>query len=116
MRNFVYKHGKIAYFDYVNLDWFNKFLLDNALKMLRHSHRMRYLYKVEKKRVSEPAFWLVSDGDFMNFVKLFKDRKIAELWRLLVVEYALFRLTVDIDDSNEDAFFRLTESLDISDG
>lgn len=34
IQNFVYEHSKIEYLDYVNLKWFNRFQLGNALKML----------------------------------------------------------------------------------
>lgn len=53
MRNFVYEYEKISYIDYFDLDFFNIFLLDNAMKMLEYSGRIRYSYKIEKKRLSE---------------------------------------------------------------
>lgn len=82
----MYEHGKVAYLDYVNPDYFNKFLLDNALKMLGYVERMRYLYKVEKRRFNEASFWLVRDSDFMNVVKLLGRKRIVELWCLPVVD------------------------------
>lgn len=39
---------------------------------------MRYLYNVEKKRLSEALFSLVSDTDFMNLEKLLGDKRIVE--------------------------------------
>lgn len=86
MQNFVYQHNEIAYLDYVSLDWFNKFLLDNALKILRYSKKMMHLYKVEKMRLSEASFWLVRDVDFMNIVKMLGEKRIAELRCLSVVK------------------------------
>ncbi|XP_022876108.1 uncharacterized protein LOC111394492 [Olea europaea var. sylvestris] len=86
MRNFVYEHGKISYIDYIDPDFFNRFLLDNAVKMLGYSDRIRYLYKMEKKRMSEGSFWLVKDSDFINLVKWLGDNRTAELYCLPVVE------------------------------
>ncbi|XP_022857352.1 uncharacterized protein LOC111378391 [Olea europaea var. sylvestris] len=86
MRNFVYEHGKISYIDYIDLDFFNRFLLNNAVKMLGYSDRIRYLYKMEKKRMSEASFWLVKDLDFMNLVKWLGDNRTVKLYCLPVVE------------------------------
>lgn len=40
---------------------------------------MRYPYKVEKMRLSDASFWLVSDAGFMNIVKQLGEKRIAEL-------------------------------------
>lgn len=56
MRNLGYKHGKISYLDYVNPDFLNRFLLNNVIKMLGYFEKMKYIYKVEKKRLSEASF------------------------------------------------------------
>ncbi|XP_022855939.1 uncharacterized protein LOC111377117 [Olea europaea var. sylvestris] len=82
MRNYVYEHGKINYLDYVDPYLFNRFLLDNAMKMLSYKERMRYIYRLEKKRLSEGSFWLVTDADFMNVVKWVGPTRVADMYFL----------------------------------
>lgn len=52
----MYEHDKISYLDYVNLDFFNRFLLNNAMKMLGYLEQMRYLYRIEKEILSDVLF------------------------------------------------------------
>lgn len=70
----MYKHDKISYLDYVDSDFFNRFLLNNAMKMLGYLEQMRYLYRVEKEILSDVLFWLVTNADFKNLVKLLGEK------------------------------------------
>lgn len=56
----MYDHGKIINLNYVDPNFFNRFLLSNTMKMLGYFDRMGYLYKVEKKISREASFWLVT--------------------------------------------------------
>lgn len=50
------------------------------MKILGYFEKVRYVYKIEKKRLSKASFWLVKDVDFMNVVR------IAEMWCVSMVE------------------------------
>lgn len=52
----MYEHDKTSYLDYVDSDFFNRFLLNNAMKMLGYLEQMRYLYRIEKEILSDVLF------------------------------------------------------------
>lgn len=47
---------------------------------------MRYLHRLKKKRLSEASFWLVSDANFINVVKLLGNLIVVDLYCFLRVE------------------------------
>lgn len=44
-----------------------------------------YLYRLER-RLSEESFWLVTDDDFINLLKLLGEKSVVDLYYLPVVE------------------------------
>lgn len=50
------------------------------MKMLCYGEPMRYMYRLEKKRLSEGSFWLVTDVDFMDVVKWLAPTRVVDIY------------------------------------
>lgn len=52
------------------------------MKMLGYVEPMRYVYRLENKRLSEGLFWLVTDANFMNVVKWLSPTSVVDMYCL----------------------------------